>query len=145
MNFETVIAKYRLGLLASGELPEIATQALASGKDSPALRQLAGADADDMGEVRRLFERTLHELGLAVPSQDEAGKVVTKSIARDVLNGSEQPYDGAKKMWRLYVQNPSLHELKPFVGLASEYEDDPQNRDGYLREIRKACQSLVEG
>ena len=108
------------------------------------MRQLAGADAGDPDEIRRLFEKSLRELGLSVPSQDEAGLVIAKSIAHDVLSGSVKPYDGAKRIWGLYAKNPNLPGLRPFVGLASEYEDDPQNRGAYENEISKACRSLIE-
>lgn len=144
MKLETIIARYRLGLLASDELPAIAARALAADKDSPSLRRLAGTDAGDTDEIRRLFEKCLRELGLAVLSQDEAGLVVAKSIAHEVLSGALKPYDGAKRIWGLYAKNPNLHGLRSFVGLASEYEDDPQNRSGYENEIAKACQSLIE-
>lgn len=144
MKLDTLIAKLRLGLLDPAKLPEIAADALGSGHDSPAMRQLAGADGQQSEELRNLFEKSLAELGVPVPTQDEAGLLVARSIAEEVLSGSLSPYEGAKQIWgRIYVRNPHLHALKTFVGLASEYEDDPKNRNAYQEDIIKECRLLV--
>lgn len=57
-------------------------------------------------------------------------------IATDVLQERRAPYDGAKELWRLSYAMWDLPEaLLPFVGLASEWEDHPDQRAEYEREI----------
>jgi len=146
MQLDTVVARFRLGIVPASELPAVAAGALEAGFDSPAVRQLAGADGQDSEDLKKLFEKSLAELGLSIPTQDEAGLLVARSIAEEVVSGSLKPYEGAKQIWgRVYVRNPKLDALKVFVGLASEYEDDPQNRDAYQRDIVRECQLLVSG
>jgi hypothetical protein len=58
------------------------------------------------------------------------------AIATDVLNERLAPIDGAKQLWRLSKAMWELPEaLLPFVGLASEWDDRPQDRPQREREI----------
>ena len=144
MNLNLLAAKYRLGLIAVSDLPQIGVNALASGFDTPSLCQLAGDSGSDSDESRRLFEKSLSELGIPVPTPDEAGMSVSKSIALEVVSGELGPYEGARRIWsRIYIHNPHLKALTVFVGLASEFEDHPENGDAYLAEIEKQCRMLV--
>lgn len=144
MNFHITAAKYRLGMVSANDLPQIGVDALSEGFDTFSLCQLAGEDGSDSDESRRLFEKSLVELGVAIPTQNEAGMIVSKSIAQEVLRGELDPYEGARRIWgKIYVHNPNLKDLTVFVGLASEFEDDPENREAYLAEIVKECRSLV--
>lgn len=146
MKLDTIAAKYRLGLLAPAELPQIGIEALEAGFDTPALRQLAGEDGNDFDGVKQLFEKALMEIGNDLPPQDEAALLVARSIAEEVIGGQLDPYEGARRIWsRVYVKNPNLKELRVFVGLASELEDDPQNKAEYLRDIIKQCREIVAG
>lgn len=145
MNLHLLAAKHRLGMLPTNELPQIGIAALEAGFDTPSLCQLAGQDSSDSEETRRLFVKSLSELGIELPSESEAGMSVSKDIAEDVLSGELGPYEGAKQIWaKVYIHNPSLKALTVFVGLASEYEDHPEDGDAYLAEIEKECRLLVD-
>jgi len=105
---------------------------------------LAGASEHDTEEAHRLFAKVLGELGLPVPPAPEAGLTLARDIAREVLSGAVAPYEGAKRIWdHVYTRLPELKQLKPFVGLASEYEDDAEHRDDYSRRIIEKCESLI--
>jgi hypothetical protein len=58
------------------------------------------------------------------------------SLANDVVQGRSAPYEGAKALWRLEIAVRQLHDaLVVFTGLASEWEDHPERREEYEREI----------
>jgi hypothetical protein len=144
MNIDTILARHVLGLLSVDELPGIALDAIQAGYDSPSLRQLAGTSEHESEEAHRLFTRTIRELELPVPPAPQAGLMLARDTAREVLSGAITPYEGAKLIWdKVYTRLPELKQLTPFVGLASEYEDDPDHRDEYSRRIIEKCESLV--
>ena len=143
MQLKEAILVYALGGLFSDALPTVGLDALEAGYDSPSLRQLAGCGrADPPQMVRNLFERSVSELGLVIPTPPEAGLATAKIIAQEVLAGRCEPYDGARRIWGLRSRFPELKQLTVFVGLASEYEDDEVHRDGYVRGIMEECRRL---
>lgn len=145
MNFYLLAAKHRMGLLPVEDLPQIGMDALEAGLDTVSLCQLAGEDGLDSNESRRLFEKSLAELGVAVESDSEAGMIISKFIALDVLAGALEPYEAARQIWsKVYIHNPNLKMLTAFVGLASEYEDHPENGELYLAEIVRECRLLAD-
>ena len=144
MKLKTAINRYVLGDVLADDLPAVAREALADGHESASLRQLAGATGLDMHELRGLFSKALDELGLPLPSTSEAGIEVARSIAEDVIDGRTNAYQGAKRIWReIFTRFPGLTQLKPFVGFASEYEDDEKHRDEYARLIVEECRILA--
>jgi hypothetical protein len=67
----------------------------------------------------------------------------TVKIANDVLQERLTPYDGARELWRLSSAMWDLPEaLLPFVGLASEWEDQPAHRVKYDHDIRIAMEQF---
>lgn len=145
MNTDTLLAKYVLGLLPVEALPGMALDAIQAGYDSPSLRQLAGANEHDTEEAHRLFGKAIQELGLPIPQAPEAGLTLARDIARLVVSGAIAPYEGAKRIWnQIYTRLSELKQLKPFVGLASEYEDDLDHRDDYSRQIIEEAKSLID-
>ena len=58
------------------------------------------------------------------------------SVATDVLNERVMPIEGAKQLWRLSSEMHDLPQaLLTFVGLASDWEDNPHARPQLDREI----------
>jgi hypothetical protein len=68
------VAAWRMadGSLASEDLPDVATEALLRGLDSPALRILAGQSRDDVRDSADLFRVALDELGIDLPDPENA-------------------------------------------------------------------------
>ncbi len=144
MELSKMVNNYALGRLLVDDLPPLAVQALEEGYDSPSLRQLAGVNASDPQEVRTLFLKTLDELKLSMPSPRDAGLSLARSIADEVLEGTIVPYEGAKRIWHdVYTRFPELVELRLFVGLASEDEDDEKHRGTYSSQIIEECKILL--
>lgn len=144
MSRQTIVALWALGRLRSEQIPEIATDWLANGLDSPSLRRLAGVSAPVMSEVGPLFERALTELRVVTPQKSEALMRLARHYAQQIVDGTVSPYDGARKLWwdvANEVEKPS-QLLLSFVGAASELDDLPGrtrqdgcDRQPYAREL----------
>ena len=128
------------------DLPGMASNVIQNcGSDSPALYELADAKGKDTESIRKLFLRAVGELGVTLPSQEMAAMTFAREIARKVVERTLTPYVGARRIWReIYTRFPELHQLRVFVGLASEYEDDESHRDEYSQMIADECKNLLQ-
>jgi hypothetical protein len=62
------------------------------------------------------------------------------AVANSILQGETDPYRGAKRLWAMEVALVLVEEdLRVFAGLASEWEDVPNQREEYEREIVAAA------
>lgn len=144
MPLNADIEKYVLGSLLSDDLPRVALEALEAGYDSPSLRQVAGASGADPRDINDLFIRALTELRIQMPSPADAALSLARQIAGEVVQGTISPYEGARRIWfDVYVRFPELTRLRPFVGLASEYEDDELHREKYSATIMEECRHFL--
>jgi hypothetical protein len=87
VELEKIAESFVLGTLYVETIPSWATDALLAGYDSPSLRQLAGTDVVDHQEIRDLFQDSLRELGVSLPSPSEAGLSKAKEIADEIVRG----------------------------------------------------------
>jgi hypothetical protein len=70
------------GILPPEELPMLAAHALVDGRDSPALRELAGLPRrSDEAEIRELYVQALHELDIPLPGEETAGRWLLVNLA----------------------------------------------------------------
>jgi hypothetical protein len=142
-----LLAEWVHGDLPPEAVPQYATDALAHGCDTPTLRLLAGevppltrADLDPL--VRRCFV----ELGLGVPTPGEARAFVVDQWATLIAKRQVEPYVGAKRIWQIgneWWGSAEWERTSMFVGLASQWEDDPQQRAAYEAEIISEAEKLV--
>ena len=143
-NIELAHALWQIGKFPVERLPDVAIQALEKGFDGPALRELAGLQKLTERDLGNLFELALKEVGRLPMSKREAGLIVAKNIAQEIINGNIEPYEGARRIWwDIWEQNRELDELKVFVGLASGYEDEPDHRHEYVDDILKEARKLI--
>lgn len=119
--------------LAIGEqapelLPNIATDALVRGLDSPALREAAGVSPRDVDDARDLFEKALRELGLGPPAgEQEALWCLIRYTAQQIVDGGTSPSAGAAWIASVWRRATPEGDLRIFVGLMSELEDHPDS------------------
>jgi hypothetical protein len=126
------------------ELPEIAVQALVRGIDSPALRHLAGLPRNDVREARDLFIAAMAELGVRMPHPTDGAREQVRFWAAEMLAGTLTPYEASRLIWwRGWERLDRPDDLRPFVGLASEWEDDPEHRAEYEHDMLTAARSLL--
>lgn len=129
---------------ATEELPAIATEALSNGLDSPSLRLLAGTPSTEVRDARDLFVKACHELGIEEPSDSNARRQLVRHWASQIVDGSLSPRAGAGLIW-WKAANPlnKPNDLILFVGLASEWDDNPQHRAELDQQIVEAARALA--
>ncbi len=139
-----VAAELVLGLRGPETLPSAAVAALGAGLESRSLNRLAGLTNSD--EARTLLDRALDELDIPVPSPREAVMLLARNAAIDIVRGTTAPYHGAKRIWELAAHVPieAVPELQPFVYAADEWEERPEDRRFFDREIVREARALAE-
>lgn len=132
-------ALWVLGLLKVEQLPKVASDALESGKDSPALRMLASLTVSEIAEAPKLFRCSLEELGFPVLSRLGAAHIYANGIAKQILSGEISPQDGANKLWdaSIRMNDSDFHDFDTFIYAASELRTRPADRDFFYNEIIK--------
>ncbi len=138
-----VAEMYALGAMLAEELPTAAADALGAGYDSPALCQLAGAHGADAESIRKLFRKSLGELGIPVPPPSQAGSAMARRVAGAIASGAVIPYDGARRIWwEIYARFPQLKELRAPHGPHAQCSSARTSVG--LPERQVACEGLVE-
>jgi hypothetical protein len=129
-------AKWVLGLIASPELPEIATGLLVRGFETPSLVELAGLSRNE-GGAADLFNEALNELECGAMEPMEALRRYAKEVSASILSGDTPPLEGARAIWRmsLSVGLSGVHDFDTFEYAFSEAEDRPQDRDFFEQAI----------
>jgi hypothetical protein len=131
------------GDLRVEELPDLATDALVRGVDSPTLRVLAGARRDDAQDLRELFTRVLDELKIPLLDSDGAEWQLIRLTAKEIVAGSLDPTAGANQIWRRSFNVDEEGDLRVFVGLASQIEGHPTDAATLNRDIVIAAAELL--
>jgi hypothetical protein len=139
------VAAWRMAVrsLASEDLPEIATEALVRGLDSPALRVLAGQSRDDVRDSAELFRVALDEIGIDLPDADSAQWHLARRAAGDIVAGRIGPAHGATELWLAYRKVRDNGDLRVFVGLASMLDDHPEDAEQIEADMVAAARELM--
>ncbi len=158
MDWKLQAARWVLGRIPGEDLPQIATEAMVLGDDSPSLVQLAAESGTTIREAGPLFLAALHELEIDLPDRRTAIFVLARELAERIVAGQLGVHDGAHELALLsYDATPSEALLSVFVGLVSELDDlrDPVRLDwygsqacaeGYARvqcDVVEACRALL--
>jgi hypothetical protein len=66
-------------------------------------------------------------------------------IAARIVRGDMEPYAGARAIWARMTEEFDEYpeEIRPFVGMASEIEDHPEQRDAYEADILEEARALL--
>jgi hypothetical protein len=145
MDLNIAAAWLTLGKLRSEDAIAAASSALDRGVYSESLGLLL-YEQPVWSEVGPLFTKALSELGIPVPSRDEASVTIAREFARQIIAGETSPYEGARRIWWEVANEPGADSsLRIFVGLASEWEDSPRYRHEYEADIIEEAQRLVNG
>lgn len=142
---EVAYCRFVIGELPSEALPDVATQALVRGIDSPALRELAGTSPGEVRQAADLFRAAVEELGEPLPDRDAALWWLVRRAARQVVSGDLAPYEGALWIWRNAAHEVEEEgDLRIFIGLSSEREDHPDASEQIDAEIVRAAAELLD-
>lgn len=143
-ELEVTACQFVVGEIPAESLPDIATQALVREVDSPSLRELAGLRRNEVREAADLFLSSLTELGLALPTRDEALWRLVRMTAARVVSGEVPPYQGALWIWtRAAHEVEEEGDLRIFIGLASERQDHPDAGNEIDAQIVDAARELL--
>jgi hypothetical protein len=139
------IVRLSIGDMPAEELPNLAADALGRGIDSPSLRRLAGTPRDDVREARDLFVEAMSELGVTLPPETDGRRALVLFWAREMVDGSLSPYQTSRLIWwEGWEKLGRPDDLTVFVGLASEWEDHPDDRGELEQEMLTAAQALLD-
>ncbi len=105
------------------------------------LAELTDARGDDVDAQLGVLAE---EVGLGPLTEQEAGVVAASQVARQLTRGTAAPIEAARRIWRIARLAPTAEpRLRVFIGLASEWEDDADNRASYEEEIRSEALNLA--
>jgi hypothetical protein len=144
MDLDSIVAEWYLGLYPPEKMPMLAAWALEQGFDGAALRELAGRTNATYSDERDLIERALRELGREPLDLSNAGRLLATLLCQQIVSGTTSPYQGASRIWAIYDRCGMPKSLIPFVGFASEWEDDLEHRDHYDKLIAEAAKKLLQ-
>ena len=143
MNPTTLRALWQTGHLYPEQLPDIASDLLGGGADSPALRELAGLQLPTRADAEPVMTRVLSELCVPTLEASEACQVAAREIAIRTLEGRIQPYDASASLAALCSDCGWPEDLKFFVAALDEWDDLPGAREQITGEILEECRRLV--
>lgn len=144
-DVQALRAMRALDLIDPREVIGWATRMLERGLSEPALAGLA-ASSEDSSEVAGALEGLAEDLGLSPITERVAGIAAASEVARRMNEGLLEPIDAARQVWRIARLAPAAEpDLRPFIGLASEWDDDPEHRAFYEEEIRSLAVNLGKG
>ncbi|MFB7245651.1 hypothetical protein ACFCYX_24710 [Streptomyces populi] len=136
--------RYVAEALPPEELPMLAAHALVDGRDSPALRELAGLPRrGDGDEIRALYVQALKELGIPLPDEETAGRCLLVSLAFGLEGGELTPMDVVARL-SMTVASDTREETR-FLSVAADYSEwiGPDELPGWERDLRAAARSLT--
>lgn len=137
-SFESVVARYELGLGLPEDLPDAATQLILAGRESKSLVELAGMLTNDTRDARQLLDRALQELGLPRITKAWALRQFAHDVSKEIVSGLLSPLEGARLIWKTLIKSGvESHDYDPFIYAASEMEDRPRDFSFFEKAIQK--------
>ncbi|MFF9142430.1 hypothetical protein ACF09G_33245 [Streptomyces albogriseolus] len=136
--------QYVAEILPAEELPMLAAHALVDGRDSPALRELAGLPRrSDPAEVRDLYVLALRELAIPLPDEETAGRCLLVTLAFGLAHDELSPKDVGNGL-SMTVTARTGEETR-FLSVAADYSEwlEPDELAGWEKELRTAAHSLA--
>jgi len=118
LDLKVIAARYVLERLPIDAMPDIATEALVCGLDSPATRSLAGLVGANMSEVRLLFARMLEQLQIQLPHREQALRQLLGHVIEKVALRRCGPREGLKEVVQLSYLAETAEGSGTYVGEA---------------------------
>jgi hypothetical protein len=137
-------ALHMLDFVDSRVIIEWAEQKLSEGASATYLRDLAEIVEPRKEDVAAIFAAISGDLGLPQLSEEIAARTAAQLAAKDLVQGAQTPIDTARRIWGIAQLVPSVEsQLLSFIGLASEWEDDPNHRSEYEDYIRAEARRFL--
>lgn len=138
-------AMFRLDLAAPDEVVDWAASHVEEVNDEH-LVELASLPSPSRADVQDLLDALLMSAGSGRVDDERAASLISRAILRDMVEGRSAPYEGSSLLWwRVARRVPQIEPLlRPMIGLASEWEDDPAAREDYERDMLITARALLE-
>jgi hypothetical protein len=143
MNLTAIRALWQMGHLPSERLPQLATDLLIAGRDSRALRLLAGLISPTAADADPLLNQALSDLGVPQLVREEACGAAARELASQALAGVLRPYAAASSLGGLCSDCGWPGYLIPFAAALDEWDDFPSARGEIEEQILDACRAVV--
>lgn len=105
---------------------------------------LAGLTGDSGNQVDTCLNAVAQRLGMPPLDRATAGRLAAEHAAELIADGEIEPIKGARRIWQIARLAPAVEPmLRSFVGLASEWEDDAENRIAYDEDIRREARFML--
>jgi len=130
-------------------VPLLAACWLAEGHTEPEVAALAGLTGDDTFEVRDALRAAVDAMGIGVPAEAEAVRVLFRDLARRCLDGEVSERALASQVWRIYVASDYAEQtiqqpLGPIGFLDDQWGQGWGRTDLELEaEARSACKAQL--
>lgn len=136
-------ARRNLDLVDRGQVVAWAEREVAAGEQDSLVWELAALSSAEYDKVDDLVVALAHSVGYSELSEYRAAMFSAAHVAQRLGEGRMEPIEAARSIWRIAVQVPeSERDLRPFIGLASEWDDDQESRSYYEEEIRSRALAL---
>lgn len=93
-NLSLAAARFALELVSSEELVKLADDLLTNGVYSYSLGELYSIRSPNLAVVSPLFISALKEMGISLPSREEAARTLVKGSLSDIAEGNVTPFEG---------------------------------------------------
>jgi hypothetical protein len=116
-RLQLAAARYALGTATSEELVQVADSVLDEGLYLQALGELATLGRPVISEAGPLFENALVEIGLRVPSREEAIATLLRNYVGAIAGATVAPEEGLRRIIQdVYFPADLYGHTKQFVG-----------------------------
>jgi hypothetical protein len=138
-------ARLSLNLMGASDIVRWAEEKINRGGQYEVLADLSSISPADDDQVFSGFVALTGQLGLVSMTQERAGIIMAGQVAQELNEGNITPAQAAGDIWRIARLAPAAEpQLRQFIGLASEWEDDPESRELYEEEIRAEAGKLAD-
>jgi hypothetical protein len=155
-KYQVAVAKYLIGDFPTERFPDLASEALEDGIDTPTIIEIAGLKQPSYFDIQEFIPKLLDELGIPPLTKHEAGLFLAKNIAGKIVSGELDPEKGAKELEQLWFKMEySLREWLENFSLADDLissltttpdkNDQPRARDEMRKRIISDAKDLLEG
>lgn len=133
-----------LDLIRASEIVDWAAEHLVFNQGLLGLAALS-SDASS-ADVDREADLVLVGAGERALSITGAARLLALEAVVEIAEGLVEPVVGARRLWALARRAPGIEpDLRPFIGLASEWEDAPEFRFDYEADIVAEATKFLAG
>jgi hypothetical protein len=123
LDLKHLAIRYRLGLLNTESLVEIADKLLEEGRDTPSVIHLSVLESPIMAEAAPIFERICAEHKVIIPTREEAIIELLRFQLESIASGAIAPRKGLEAMMReSYFPYFAGEPSKKYVGDSRDLE-----------------------